>query len=109
MNALMSKLYIASSPSQLTLQADNGNNLLRRVNLTNGLVTTIAGNTSGTVGSDNYGRKDGVGTAASFYQPFGIALDVAGTFMVVVRSCFFLSLCVRGRVWNWQGGLTYCE
>jgi len=67
-------------------QADFGNHILRRVDLTSGLVTTLAGNVSGTVGSDNKGYADGQGSAASFYSPIGVAVDSAGTFAIVVRS-----------------------
>ena len=67
-------------------QADYYNHLLRRVNVTSGLVTTLAGSLAGTVGLDNYGHADGVGAAASFYRPLGVAMDGAGTFVVVVRS-----------------------
>lgn len=48
-------------------------------------VTTLAGNTSGTVGVDNSGYADGVGTAASFRQPYGICVLDAGPFAFVVR------------------------
>lgn len=69
------------------LQADQSNNLLRRVNLANGLVTTLAGNVALSSGPpNNYGFSDGFGTAASFWNPTGVAVDGAGTFAVVVRS-----------------------
>lgn len=63
------------------LQTDAGNNLLRRVNLTSGLVTTLAGSNIQTNGYTN-----GAGASASFYAPSGIAVDGAGTFAIVVRS-----------------------
>ena len=70
------------------LQADSYNFLLRRVNLTSGRVTTLAGNTSGIVGRNNWGHADGMGTLASFYYIFGVAADGAGVVAVVVRySC----------------------
>ena len=67
------------------LQADEYNHLLRRVVLSSGLVTTIAGNLSGTVGTNNFGHADGANTAASFYHPHCIAVDGNGTFAIVVR------------------------
>ncbi|MGZ3764506.1 MAG: NHL repeat-containing protein [Mucilaginibacter sp.] len=50
--------------------ADQGNNLIRKVTSA-GVVTTIAG--GGSVGSAN-----GVGSAASFYDVIGIAVDASG-------------------------------
>lgn len=44
-----------------------------------GTVTTVAGNSSLPTG-----RADGVGTAASFFNPWGVAMDAAGTFAVIV-------------------------
>jgi len=54
--------------------ADLGNNLIRMIS-TNGAVTTLAG--SGAIGS-----ADGMGTAASFNKPAGIAVDGAGNIYV---------------------------
>jgi uncharacterized protein YjdB len=53
--------------------ADVSNNLIRKI--VGGVTTTLAG--SGTAGSQN-----GTGTAASFYRPYGIALDSAGNVYV---------------------------
>lgn len=52
--------------------ADSGNNLIREINISSGIVTTLAG--SGSAGSTN-----GNGYIASFDQPFGIAVDTGGT------------------------------
>lgn len=67
------------------LQADLYNNLIRLVNLSNSLVTTVVGNLSG-VGVHNYGHADGVGSSASFFLPIGIAMDAAGSFVIVVSA-----------------------
>lgn len=50
--------------------ADSGDNLIRKITPA-GVVTTLAG--SGSVGSTN-----GTGTAASFNDPTGVAVDAAG-------------------------------
>jgi gliding motility-associated-like protein len=54
--------------------ADAGNNLIRVIT-TAGIVTTLAG--SGAIGA-----ADGQGTAATFNNPYGIAVDVSGTVYV---------------------------
>jgi DNA-binding beta-propeller fold protein YncE len=54
--------------------ADRSNNMIREITPA-GVVTTLAG--SGTAGSTN-----GTGTAASFYSPFGVAVDATGNVYV---------------------------
>ena len=54
--------------------ADANNQLIRKIT-SGGLVSTLAG--SGSTGSAN-----GTGTAASFYQPFGVAVDLSGNVYV---------------------------
>lgn len=68
------------------LQADYSSHLLRRINLSSYLVTTLAGSTSGIVGLSNSGHADGVGKNASFWYPLSVAVDTPGTFAVVVSS-----------------------
>src|SRR4029079_3196488 len=72
-----------SSPAALAiaggfaLVADTGNHTIRRVDLSTGQTTTLAGS-PGAPGDSN-----GVGTAAHFSSPRGVALDAAGSFALV--------------------------
>ena len=52
-------------------------------------MTTLAGNVALTGGPPtNTGHADGVGSVASFSYPYGLAMDGAGTFAIVVRPEF---------------------
>ena len=55
--------------------ADSLNNVVRMISST-GVVTTLAGSYL------SAGASDGVGTAAQFNRPWGLALDIAGTLYV---------------------------
>lgn len=83
-----SALHLRESyPPTHTPQSDTWNNLMRRVDIACGLVTTVAGITSGIVGrpGTNAGHSDGLGTAASFNYPTLVALNAAGCFAIIVR------------------------
>ena len=56
--------------------ADQGNNRIREVG-TNGIITTVAGNGSGTYAGDG-----GAATSASLHNPSGVALDAAGNLYI---------------------------
>lgn len=67
---------LALSPDGTTLYvADTHNNAIRAINFTTGTVTTIAG---GTVG-----EQDGVGRAAQFDFPVGLALSADGKLLYI--------------------------
>jgi hypothetical protein len=75
----------------LLLQADTGNGLIRHIVISSGLVTTLLGDES----SSAY--ADGAGSAASFGTVFGIALNAAGTYALVVS---LLNLPVAMKRWS---------
>ena len=53
--------------------ADSGNNLVREINVTTGMVTAVAGN-----GAAGYAGDNGPATAAKLSNPTGVAVDPAG-------------------------------
>ena len=65
----------------VALIADTVNNTIRRINLTNGQVTTIAGDATAAVGS-----SDGVGNAARFASPSSVALSADETFALIADT-----------------------
>jgi hypothetical protein len=73
-------------PRLFRVQADSANQLIRVINITSGAVTTLAGRKG-----VSPPMSDGVGTAATFAGPYGVALNGAGTVAIVVgcrlRGC----------------------
>jgi sugar lactone lactonase YvrE len=68
------------------LVAEYPNNLVRAVVVATGAVTTVAGGN----GSTDAGRVDGVGTAAMFFYPGGVAVDGAGGAFVADGKNFLI-------------------
>ena len=53
--------------------ADTSNNHIRKVTVSTGIITTIAGTGSTTFSGDN-----GAATSATLYYPMGVAVDTSG-------------------------------
>ncbi len=53
--------------------ADTDNNRIRKVTVSTGIITTIAGN-----GGASYSGDNGSATSAALYSPYGLALDSSG-------------------------------
>ena len=52
---------------------DRGNNRIRKVTVSTGIISTIAGTGTGSYSGDN-----GEATSATLYLPFGVAVDASG-------------------------------
>src|ERR1700744_5719507 len=73
-----------STPARVTLDkagnlfiADQGNNRVREIFQSTGIITTVAGN-----GTAGFSGDGGPGTAAAFNTPLGIAIDGAGSLYI---------------------------
>ena len=53
--------------------ADTYNNRIRKVTVSTGIITLIAG-----TGSASYSGDNGAATSATFNRPYGVALDASG-------------------------------
>ncbi|KAB8142311.1 hypothetical protein F8S13_15100 [Chloroflexia bacterium SDU3-3] len=71
---------VLAADASFALVADTDNHAIRRIDLTSGAVTTVAGS-PGTSGS-----ADGVGAAARFSSPRGVALAADASFALVADS-----------------------
>ena len=79
---------VAVDASGTVYVADQSNSLIRKITPA-GVVSTLAG--SGSAGSAN-----GAGTAASFNQPSGVAVDAAGTVYVADTSNHLIRVINKG-------------
>ncbi len=62
--------------------ADYRNNRIRKVTVSTGIITTVAG-----TGSTSFTGDNGSATSATLYYPWGVAVDAAGTYL-----CFTIKL-----------------
>ncbi len=69
---------VASDGAGTLYVGDASNNAIRKIVIATGAVTTLAG----TAGWGQYGNADGMGAAARFYDPTGIAVDGTGNLYV---------------------------
>ncbi|HJP62768.1 MAG TPA: putative Ig domain-containing protein, partial [Mucilaginibacter sp.] len=74
---------------------DYTNGLIRKIT-PSGLVSTFAGSGAG-------GSKDGLGTAATFQRPTGIAIDAAGYIYVTEETNIIRRISPTGQVDRWAG------
>lgn len=80
----LAKLAQLNNPNDVALDrfgnlyiADVGNNVIRKVNLTTNIITTVAGN-----GSRGFGGDGGLAIQASLNRPTGITLDSIGNIYI---------------------------
>ena len=67
--------------------ADENNNRIRKVTVSTGIITTIAG-----TGTASYSGDNGPAGTAALYYPEGVALDSTGTHSLTYLFTFFFML-----------------
>ncbi len=68
--------------------ADSINSRIRKVTVSTGIITTIAG-----TGTSSYSGDNGPATSAGLNYPFGVAVDTSGrTHIVLLSGCLNMSL-----------------
>jgi hypothetical protein len=63
--------------------ADTGNNCIRKVTVSTGIITTIAG-----TGTATYSGDGGAATSAGLNEPEGVALDSSGILFIIICLLF---------------------
>ena len=61
--------------------ADQSNHRIRKVTVSTGIITTIAGTGSTTFSGDN-----GAATSATLRNPYGVAVDASGRILTILLS-----------------------
>ena len=68
--------------------ADTNNNRIRKVTVSTGIITTIAG-----TGTTTYSGDNGPATSATLYNPYGVAVDSSGrNYTLLLSGCLNVSL-----------------
>ncbi len=83
-----SKTYIPNPYLGNVYIADSINHRIRKVTVSTGIISTIAGNG----GTGTYSGDNGQATVAELYYPQGLTLDSAGNSLVTLSFLFRLSL-----------------
>ena len=73
-------LGVAADVSGNVYIADGGNNIVRKVTSSTGVITTIAGKAPGSLG---YSGDGGLASSAEFYTPYDVAVDQSGNVYIV--------------------------
>ncbi len=68
--------------------ADRDNHRIRKVTVSTGVITTIAGNG----GSGSYSGDNGAATSATLNYPSGVALDLSGRIWLIFKLFDHLNL-----------------
>ena len=66
--------------------ADDRNFRIRKVTVSTGIITTIAG-----TGSAGYSGDNGAATSATLYWPYGVAVDVSGRILQLLSAALLHS------------------
>ena len=62
--------------------ADSSNNRIRKVTVSTGIISTIAG-----TGASSYSGDNGAATSATLNHPIGVALDASGKDTIITVCC----------------------
>jgi sugar lactone lactonase YvrE len=85
--------------------ADTGNNVIRKVTASTGIITTVAG----IADSLGYGTGNGVpATSATLFFPYGVAVDNSGNIFIADTGDYVIRevMAVNGNIYTVAGNLT---